>query len=253
MEALVEGTFARLFAGDVHPRDVALHLARAMEDSTVLGVPATHYVVHLHPADAAALLAVTPPLGSVLAGELLRLARETQLTLPAPPEVVLQADSAQRARTVTVTADPPRPAASQTQTMAPVSVNHGRTPPRAFLILEGERTITLSLPVVNLGRRFDSDIILDDPRVSRAHAQLRLRFGHYMVYDLGSTGGTFVNGQRVVECVLRPGDVISLGGVPIIYGEDSAGAPAPRSDTKGSRPQPGHTTPLDLPPSPRRP
>jgi pSer/pThr/pTyr-binding forkhead associated (FHA) protein len=121
-------------------------------------------------------------------------------------------------------------------------------PPRAFVILEGERTITLSQSVLNVGRRFDSDIILDDPRVSRAHAQLRLRFGHYVVYDLGSTGGTFVNGQRVGECVLRPGDVISLGGVPIIYGEDSAGERLPRGDTKGAtRALPGHTAPLERP------
>lgn len=248
MEALVEGTFARLFTGGVHPRDVALHLARAMEDSTVQGVPATHYTVHLHPADAAALLAAQPPLAPILAGDLLRLAREAQLTLPEPPQVVLLADPAQRARTLSITADTPRPAANETLAMAPAPAQHSRTPPRAFIILEGERTLTLTLPVINVGRRFDSDLVLDDPRVSRAHAQLRLRFGHYMVYDLGSTGGTFVNGRRVAECVLRPGDVISLGGVPIIYGEDTAGAPAPRSDTQASRPLPGHTTPLDLPP-----
>jgi pSer/pThr/pTyr-binding forkhead associated (FHA) protein len=67
--------------------------------------------------------------------------------------------------------------------------------------------------------------VIDDARVSRSHAQLRLRFGHYVVYDLGSSGGTFVNGQRIEECVLRPGDVISLGGVPVIYGEDAPYGP----------------------------
>ena len=247
MEALVEGAFARLFAGDVHPRDVALHLARALEDSTVAGVPATHYAVHLHPADAAALLAVQPPLGPVLAGELLQLAREAQLTLPAPPQVTLLADAAQKPRSISVRADTPLPPTSDTQTMAPVSSGQGRTPPRAFLILEGARTVALTAAVINIGRRFDSDIILDDPRVSRSHAQLRLRFGHYMLYDLGSTGGTFVNGQRVVEFVLRPGDVISLSGVPLIYGEDEAGAPAPRSNTQDQRPQRGATAPLPRP------
>ena len=248
MEALVEGTFARLFAGSVHPRDVALQLARAMEDSTIQGVPATHYVVHLHPTDAATLLAAQPPLEPLLANELLRLAREDQLTLPEPPRVELKADPAQRPHLFSVTADSPLPPHTDTQTMAPLSVDSHRTPPKAFLILEGERTVPISLAVINVGRRYDSDIILDDPRVSRAHAQLRLRFGHYVVYDLGSTGGTFVNGQRVGECVLRPGDVISLGGVPIIYGEDSGGDPLPRSDTKGStRALPGHTTPLELP------
>jgi hypothetical protein len=253
MEALVEGTFARLFAGGVHPRDVARHLARAMEDSTVAGVPATHYVVYLHPADAAALQAAEPPLAPLLANELLRLAREAQLTLPESPQVELQADPTQKPHIFAVSADTPLPPTGDTQTMAPLPASAGRQPPRAFLILEGERTVTLSLAVVNVGRRFDCDIILDDPRVSRSHAQLRLRFGHYMLYDLGSTGGTFVNGQRVSECVLRPGDVISLGGVPIIYGEDATGEPPPRSDTQGStRALPGHTAPLP-PPPPTRP
>ena len=86
--------------------------------------------------------------------------------------------------------------------------------------MDGRRTINLTGSVINIGRRLDNQIIVDDARVSRSHAQLRLRFGHYVVYNLGSTGGTFVNGRRVEECVLRPGDVISLGGVPLIYGED---------------------------------
>jgi pSer/pThr/pTyr-binding forkhead associated (FHA) protein len=104
--------------------------------------------------------------------------------------------------------------------MTPIQPSAPPQLPRAFVILDGERTISLREPVLNLGRRLDNQIIVDDPRVSRSHAQLRLRFGHYVVYDLGSTGGTFVNGKRIEECVLRPGDVISLGGVPVIYGED---------------------------------
>jgi pSer/pThr/pTyr-binding forkhead associated (FHA) protein len=98
--------------------------------------------------------------------------------------------------------------------------------------------------VVSIGRRFDNHIILDDSRVSRAHAQLRLRFGHYVVYDLSSTGGTFVNDKRVEECVLRPGDVISLGGVTMIYGEDT-----PQSPKRALRP-PGAPGTRPMPPLP---
>jgi hypothetical protein len=245
MEALVEGTFARLFAGRVHPRDVALQLARALEDSAASGQPATRYVVHVHPEDAQALLHAHPNLTQVLAGELLTLARDAHLTLPQAPEVELLPEPGQKPHSLVVAAERAPAAASDTMAMTPARPAKAAAAPHAFLILDGERTVVLTQPVVSLGRRFDNTVILDDARVSRAHAQLRLRYGRYVVYDLGSTGGTFVNGQRVDECVLRPGDVISLGGVPVIYGEDGASAGGRRQDTHGTRPL---TRPL-----PRRP
>jgi hypothetical protein len=90
----------------------------------------------------------------------------------------------------------------------------------AFLILEGKRVMPLTGTIVNLGRMLDNQIPLDDPRVSRRHAQLRLMQSHYVLFDLNSTGGTYVNGQRIQQVTLKPGDVISLAGVPLIYGED---------------------------------
>jgi hypothetical protein len=229
MESLVEGTFSRLFAGRVHPRDVALQLARALEDSAAAGEPATHYTVHLNPIDARDLLNVHPDLAHTLAGEVLNLAREAGLTLAQRPEVKVLPEPDQAPHTVYILAEGPASGASATQTMAAVSVAPPAAPARAFLILDGERTVSLADSIVNLGRRRDNQIVVDDARVSRSHAQLRLRFGHYVVYDLGSSGGTFVNGQRVEECVLRPGDVISLGGVPVIYGEDEDGAPGQKA------------------------
>jgi len=75
--------------------------------------------------------------------------------------------------------------------------------------------------VVNIGRRADNHLVLADPRVSRAHAQIRAIRGQYVLFDLNSTGGTVVNGRRVRQYTLKPGDVISLSGVPLIYGEDT--------------------------------
>lgn len=251
MEALIEGTFARMFAGRVHPRDVALRLARALEDSALAGQPAVRYTVHLHPADAQALLDAHPHLARLLATELLHLAREAHLTLPQPPEVVLLPEPDQKPFVFTVTPEGSDASDTSTQAMTPLQPVQAPVPTRAFVILDGERTLPLQQAVVSLGRRFDNHIILDDPRVSRAHAQLRLRFGHYVVYDLGSTGGTFVNGQRVEECVLRPGDVISLGGVTLIYGEDGPSAlprPGRAPDAHGTRPMPA--PPATLPPKP---
>jgi hypothetical protein len=236
MEALVEGTFARLFAGHVHPRDVALQLARALEDSAAGGDPGTLYHVRLNPVDARELLAAHPDLADQLGRELLGLAREARLTLAQPPQVNVEADPTRPPHTIAVTCENHAVAPSATQTMAPVAATTAHSAPRAFLILDGRRTITLNDVVINIGRRLDNQIIVDDPRVSRSHAQLRLRFGHYVVYNLGSTAGTFVNGQRVEECVLRPGDVISLGGVPLIYGEDGTQPGAPVRPANSTRP-----------------
>ncbi len=92
----------------------------------------------------------------------------------------------------------------------------------AYLILEGQNLFQLNRPVYNLGRRKENDLVIDDPRVSRNHAQLRFSNGHYRVFDLNSTGGTFVNQQRIVQHQLAPGDVISLAGYAIIYGQERA-------------------------------
>jgi hypothetical protein len=93
-------------------------------------------------------------------------------------------------------------------------------PANAFVIVNGMDVIPLNRHVLNIGRRPDNQLVIDDPRVSRLHAQLRAIKGRYVIFDLDSTGGTFVNGQRVVQSILFPGDVISLAGLPLVYGQD---------------------------------
>ena len=109
----------------------------------------------------------------------------------------------------------------------------GAMPENAFLIVEGVKVYPLAQSVVNIGRRLDNQLIIDDPRVSRNHAQLRAIKGRFVVFDLNSTGGTFVNGQRASQSVLYPGDVISLAGVTLIFGQDN---PPPRPDLKDTAP-----------------
>ncbi|MCI0553877.1 MAG: FHA domain-containing protein, partial [Anaerolineae bacterium] len=94
-------------------------------------------------------------------------------------------------------------------------------PENAFLIIEGVKVYSLIEPVVNVGRRLENHLVIDDPRVSRNHAQLRSIKGRFVLFDLNSTGGTFVNGQRTSQTVLYPGDVISLAGVALIFGQDN--------------------------------
>jgi ABC-type multidrug transport system ATPase subunit/pSer/pThr/pTyr-binding forkhead associated (FHA) protein len=79
----------------------------------------------------------------------------------------------------------------------------------------GELTIVHELRpgVVRIGRSPSCDIVLDDPLVSRHHAELReLPDGRRQLVDVGSYNGTFVNGRRVEEAVLDPLDLVGIGG-----------------------------------------
>ena len=127
----------------------------------------------------------------------------------------------------------------ETKDMKPDSENQNNQndnysiPENAFLIVEGVKVYPLKAAVINIGRRLNNTVVVDDPRVSRNHAQLRAIKGRFVVFDLNSTGGTFVNGQRANQSVLYPGDVISLAGVTLIFGQDN---PLPRPDLADTSP-----------------
>lgn len=245
IQSLVEGGFARLFAGRLQPREVALRLARVMEDNADLDdmgnlAAPNRYGVHLHPDDLIALLEVHPDLGATLAQHLVVLARESDLYLDTPPEVLLVPDVRVALHAVMVRAEHVPVARQATEAMSPLVLDEVVPPaqapvlPAAFLVVEGDRYVPLDRTVINIGRRRDNHIVLDDQRVSRHHGQLRFRFGQFVLYDLASRGGTFVNNVRVSEVVLRSGDVISLAGVQVVFmiDENAASRPGSRTDTQ---------------------
>jgi hypothetical protein len=67
-----------------------------------------------------------------------------------------------------------------------------------------------------LGRHHACDVVLGHISVSRRHARLSFRDGHWILRDLESTNGTSVNGTRVVRCRLLPGDRLMLGDEPLL-------------------------------------
>ena len=81
---------------------------------------------------------------------------------------------------------------------------------RALLVGNDKRTV-LSGSRLLIGRSRDCDITIDDPNVSRRHAELRNEDGRWLVTDLGSTNGVKLNGRRVEEAALEPGDELTLG------------------------------------------
>lgn len=90
-----------------------------------------------------------------------------------------------------------------------------------YLIGPSDNVINIVKTVTNLGRRVDNDIVVDDAKVSRQHAQIRFSPKGCILFDLNSTGGTYINDKRITQQKLRSGDVISLAGVTFIFGEES--------------------------------
>ena len=112
-------------------------------------------------------------------------------------------------------------------------VNSNGIPEEAFLILEGFKLVPLVHVVIKIGRRFENNIIIDDPRVSRFHAELRAVNGSYELLDLNSLGGTYINGQRITKSILYSGDEISLAGFLMVYRQHDA---PPRTDLRETSP-----------------
>jgi DNA-binding CsgD family transcriptional regulator len=84
------------------------------------------------------------------------------------------------------------------------------------------RVLRVEVDSVRFGRRADNDVVIDDPHVSRVHAQLRREGDLLILTDLGSTSGTRVNDREVVgSSVVRHGDVVSFGPVEARF-EDPA-------------------------------
>ena len=91
----------------------------------------------------------------------------------------------------------------------------------SFLVRSGGlmgRRLPVKTPVVNLGRADYNDIVLSDPSISTSHAKLQRREGVWLLVDLDSTNGTFVEGERVRgEAPLGPGAMVRLGDVQLQF------------------------------------
>src|SRR5579883_2596825 len=79
------------------------------------------------------------------------------------------------------------------------------------------RPIPLGAPVLTLGRLPDNTVVLNHPQVSGHHARLEQIQGGYRVVDLNSTNHVYVNGQRISNQALRPGDEIRIGPFKLLY------------------------------------
>ncbi|MCA9875963.1 MAG: DUF3662 domain-containing protein [Ardenticatenaceae bacterium] len=227
-QQLVEGSFGRLLGGELGALDVTNRLAKALEDSQKDGRVADIFTISLHQQDAARILAEQPDIEQVLADYVGQLARQSGWRLVSRPYVTLAADPRSAPHEVLILAEHSQSAQPTTEFNLPrpdldeaaQEILAAVQAVDAYLIVDGGRHVALDRPLVSLGRRMDNDVVLDAATVSRRHAQIRWRYGRFVLYDLSNRPGrTLVNGEPVQEYVLQSGDVITLSTMKIIYGE----------------------------------
>jgi len=230
-EQLVEGTFERLFRPRLHPSEVARRLARAMEDGRVDGgdgqaLLPNQYWVFLNSDDFVALDAGGEALRAELIRYLERLAAERDDRFGGRLRVALHpiADLGTGQLDVRAAHSTEPGGDNHNDTQAVKAASQSAADASRWALRLGGRVFPLGEPVVRLGRALSNDLILADRRVSRRHAQLRWRAGNYHLSDMGSRGGTTVNGRSVrqgEELPLTGGDVISLAGVNLTVQQES--------------------------------
>jgi len=199
LERLVEGAFAKAFRGQLQPIELGRRLTREMDLRRAVGIHG--FIV---PNEFSIFLASEDfdrfkNFGDSLERELTAAVREHAgregYQFVGPVKLELHADPELSASTFAIESE----------------LVEGEDRPSDWLVFPDGRRVGIGSEVVTIGRLPECAVVLDDPNVSRRHAQVRREGDAVFVVDLASTNGTRVNGIPVREHRLAPGDVISVG------------------------------------------
>jgi pSer/pThr/pTyr-binding forkhead associated (FHA) protein len=113
------------------------------------------------------------------------------------------------------------------------------------------RSHELTAEKTTIGRLEDNTFTIGDPSVSSHHCEVLLRGGDVIVRDLNSTNGTYINGERITEAPLKPGQILRLGQVELRLESETAApaaapAAAPRKTPEGTMILQRGISPTDL-------
>jgi hypothetical protein len=213
LDRLVNGAFAKAFRAEVQPVEIAAALQREMDDrAAVIGrdrtVVPNLFRIELSAHDHDRLTSFEETIVSELVTVVTDHAAQQRYVPLGSTEVILGRDEQLDTGVFRVTSESKGgPTATESAALFPGS-------PRLVLANGVEHPLTS--PTVRLGRGADVDIRLDDPSVSRAHAEITLGTPA-TIRDLGSTNGTFVDGSKVGEATLNDGSRVTLGTLTLTY------------------------------------
>src|SRR5438874_7623356 len=114
------------------------------------------------------------------------------------------------------------------------------------------RTHELKVDKTTIGRVEDNTFQISEPSVSSHHCEILLRGPEVVVRDLNSTNGTYINGEKVTESVLKPGQVLRLGQIEMRLETESTSTGSPSSAPPAGAPAPAPAKPPAGPTGPSK-
>ncbi|MFR9778532.1 FhaA domain-containing protein [Micromonospora sp. MS34] len=242
LEGLVEGAFAKVFKGVVHPVEILNAMQREAEaHKAILAGGRTlvpnRYVIDLSPYDHSRLAPYAAALAQELAQSQAEFIGEQAWTVYGDVIVEIERGEGLDTGMFRVTAEvytggdvapvsapggydagPGYPAYDQGGGYGPPPGHGGG---RNVRLVSGDgRTYPLQMGSTVIGRGDQANLRLPDVGISRRHARLDFDGGQVVLTDLGSTNGTMVNGQRVSAVALNPGDMVQLGTTTLTFRVD---------------------------------
>ena len=206
LERLVEGAFARASRGGLQPVEIGRRLAREMDLQRSLGVhsvmaPNT-FTVALAPEDLGRFESFQDALVSELAEAVREHARSESYVLVGPVTVELEAE--------------PSLAPGVFLVAGTLDTGPDGGPPAQMVLPDGSR-VRIGPNPITIGRLAECEIPLNDPNVSRRHAEIRRDGPDVVLVDLGSTNGIKINGKRSTGVRLNHGDRVTLGATTLVF------------------------------------
>jgi hypothetical protein len=242
IESLFEGLFGRAFRTHVQPVELARKLVKEMDDHRTVSVSRVYvpneYTVYLAPDDREQFASYESSLVIELQDYLAEHAKREGYVILSHPRVLLESDGdlslgefgiatrvVQPPGAVPTQGRPPHPELGATMIYRPQEEAEPEPEPPPVpepvhevvaLAVDGRR-IPLEKETTVIGRSKDCDVHLDDPNISRRHAELRHEGSTYWLVDLDSTNGTEVNGRRQKRAKLEHGDTLRLGSTELVF------------------------------------
>jgi len=217
IEEMVNRPFARAFKAEVQPVEIASALQREVDDRAAIVsrgrtmVP-NEFVVVLGEHDHERLNTYTEALGSELASMVSEHAEEQHYAFLGPVSVTFERDDGLETGRFQV-----RSAAVAGAVAADPSRGSGAGRTGNPWLEVGSTTYALTGPTTRIGRGNDTDLRIDDPGISRNHAEVRQQGGDVTIVDVGSTNGIVINGRRVQQARLDDGAAVVLGSTTLIF------------------------------------